>query len=494
MQIPPVNRLLLANLLFFMVLQTIGFAQDARQQERLMQLSERSARDFTMNKAKALRLADSLRLPVRVEQADGRIMELMRFEMGQPVYYTTFNAGGAILINTDKVYPGGLAGFSLTGSGQRLGIWDGGKVRATHQEFTNAGGSRVTQRDGASSLSDHATHVAGTLIAGGVDAAARGMSFEAMLDAYDWNNDNAEMAAAAAAGLKVSQHSYGYLTGWNYSEGDWYWHGNVNISETEDHYFGFYCDEARMWDEIAHNAPSYLIVKSAGNYRGRGPAPGTRHYVRIGGSWVESTATRDINGGADGYDCISRNGTAKNILAVGAIYEDRSMTSFSAWGPTDDGRVKPDLVAKGFGVTSSLAGSDSDYANYNGTSMAGPMVSGSVGLLLQHQEDLHPGISLQAATIKALLLHTADDMVSGAEGPDYRFGWGLMDTQKAVALMTDNTAAGGIHIHEETIVQNGRSPFRSGQKAMSPCAPPSYGQIYPAPRRCPLSIPQHACW
>ncbi len=429
------------------------YAQTKQQQENLLKLSATHSERFKAERAYAMRVADSLGLIVRKELEDGRVMELMRIRDGRPMYYVTHNAEGASSINADKLYPGGGGGFNLSGAGQTLGIWDGGKVRNTHQEFMTEAGSRVVQRDNATAFSSHATHVAGIMMAGGVNAAARGMSWKAHLDAYDWNDDNAQMAAAAAEGLQVSQHSYGYATGWqfNNSMNQWYWHGDPNVSETEDYFFGFYDDHAMEWDEIAYHAPHYLIVKSAGNERGRGPEPGTTHYVNIDGNWVTSEAVREIDGGDDGYTSLSHAALAKNIISVGAVYPNGEMTHFSAWGPTDDGRIKPDLVAKGRYVFSSLAAADDAYATYSGTSMSGPMVSGSVGLLLEYQEKLFPGEVIKASTIKALLLHSANDHIGGAPGPDYRYGWGMLDVHAAANIMRNNHAHGSLHIHEKIL-------------------------------------------
>ena len=85
-------------------------------------------------------------------------------------------------VSTKKVWPGESYGHSLSGSGTtlgKLGIWDGGGVRTTHLEFSG----RVTQIDSPGSNNYHATHVAGTMIAGGVVPAAKGMSFGANLAA-----------------------------------------------------------------------------------------------------------------------------------------------------------------------------------------------------------------------------------------------------------------------------------------------------------------------
>jgi len=221
----------------------------------------------------------------------------------------------------------------------------------------------------------------------------------------------------------VSNHSYGFLRGWAYNGTGWSWYGDTTISRQEDYLFGFYDEQARDWDEIAYNAPLYLIVKSAGNDRNEGPAYG--------------------NVPKDGpYDCISNAGVAKNVLTVGAVdalpngYSSASgviMSSFSNWGPTDDGRVKPDIVADGIGIYSTNNGGNSDYITLSGTSMATASVTGSLLLLQQLAFDLNQSY-LKAATLKGLVIATADE-VGLENGPDYQSGWGLMDTYKAAELL-----------------------------------------------------------
>ena len=203
---------------------------------------------------------------------------------GRPYYYAVENVNAAKTINTYEVWPGGSGGFTLSGSSTILGelcIWDGGGVLTSHQEFSG----RVTQIDSPGSTHYHATHVAGTMIASGYVDSAKGMSFAGNLAAYDWNNDNSEMASAAASGMNVSNHSYGYITGWYWS-GDWYWFGDLTVSTTEDYGFGYYNYMAQEWDSIAVNAPYYTILKSAGNDRNDyGPESGEGHYVWDNGSW-----------------------------------------------------------------------------------------------------------------------------------------------------------------------------------------------------------------
>ena len=371
-------------------------------------------------------------------------------DRGVPRFYRTTNLTAARTDSTDQVWPGGATGYNLTGSAtstSEFAVWDGGGVLTTHQELTG----RVTQMDSPSGTHPHSTHVAGTMAAGGVQPNAQGMSYQADLAAYDWNSDTSEMATAGAAGLRVSNHSYGFATGWEY-DGDWYWFGDIYVSQTEDYGFGFYGSEAQNYDQIAFNAPNYLICKSAGNDRNDpGPGAGGGHWYWDGG-WTWGTTTRDGDGAPSGYDCIGWIGTAKNILSVGAVNDiatgysqptDVVQTSFSSWGPTDDGRIKPDIVANGAGLYSCSDASNTSYVTYSGTSMSSPNAAGSVNLLEDHYEAIK-GSTPRSATIKAVILHTADE-AGPNDGPDYQNGWGLLNTESAAnVIAADASGVPGI--------------------------------------------------
>lgn len=406
------------------------------------------------------------------------VSELKGFEPdGKPIYYVTSNLSGAATIFTDRVWPGGLAGLSLSGTGMVIGEWDERAIRVSHQEFSG----RATVMDGDSVSSNHATHVAGTIIAAGVDPAAKGMAYAANLHGYNWSNDEPEMATAAAAGMLVSNHSYGLITGWAFGDwantgtDEWYWFGS--IGESEDRSYGRYSQQARDWDLVAQNAPNYTIVKAAGNDRGDGPSAGASHRAWDGSAWVVSTTTREVSGGADGFDCISGAGVGKNVLTIGAVQNINGgyvspaqviASSFHGWGPTDDGRIKPDIVAKGVGVYSATAASDNSYASYNGTSMASPTVTGSIALLQQHHMQAHNGAVMTAAMVKALVIQTADE-AGAALGPDYSFGWGLMNTAKAAEVIS-NTNGGHAMVQDQlangttftyTFTADGNSPIKA---------------------------------
>lgn len=372
---------------------------------------------------------------------------------GHPLVIAAANLNAAKTVSTDKVWPGGSMGLNLTGSGITLAVWDGGKVRNTHQEF----GGRVIQKDGATSLSSHATHVAGTMVAAGVDPLAKGMSYEASLDAYNWTLDVAEMSAAAADGLLVSNHSYRYYAGWQGIQLGWGWYGDTTVNRYEDLGFGLYHSSARNLDLIANHAPYYLMCFAASNDRLLQPSGG-KGYAWDGAAWVWSNTVRPANGP---YDCIPYFNTAKNILTVGNVndiaggYSNPSQVVLygsSSCGPTDDGRIKPDIVANGTGLWSTNSSGDDQYYSSTGTSMSTPNASGSMGLLQQHAFNLW-GEYLKAATLKALVIHTTDE-AGAAEGPDYQFGWGLLNTASAAAVMQQK---GTTALIDQVMLQQGQS-------------------------------------
>jgi hypothetical protein len=439
------KRLLMTVLVAFILLSNLVAAGPDTRRAKLEELSAQYARWLEEHRPQLyfdLLKSDN---PAQARLNENRNIQLMFIDdLGHPEYYTINNLNAAKTISTDDVWPGGSAGLSLSGLGTfsgELGIWDAGAVLTTHQEF----GGRVIQMDSPGSTHYHATHVSGTMVGAGVDPSAKGMSYEGTLAAYDWSYDESEMASAAASGMNTSNHSYGFIRGWYYNSNDseWYWYGNTSISATEDYKFGFYDWAPQDWDDIAYNAPYYTIVKSAGNERNDyGPGPGGGHYAWTGSEWVWSTDTRDQDGGTDGYDCLAQKTTAKNIIAVGAVDDipagygspgDVVASSFTSWGPTDDGRIKPDLVANGVSLYSCTNSDDTSYISLNGTSMSAPNLSGSLNLLVQYYEATHATTPL-SSTMKAILIHTADE--AGPDpGPDYMFGWGLMNTMKASRLI-----------------------------------------------------------
>ncbi|TKG95744.1 T9SS type A sorting domain-containing protein [Puteibacter caeruleilacunae] len=329
---------------------------------------------------------------------------------GIPLYYVTTNIDAANSTQTDLLWNANDKHSSLQGQDMIIGEWDGAGIRTTHQELQG----RVTIGDGVEFNGDgassrHPTHVAGTLIGSGVDNQARGMAPKAKLIGHDWNKDDLEMTTFAAKGHLLSNHSYG-----------------LDATKLPTWYFGYYSGNAATWDQISYNAPYYLIVSSAGNDRGYDPD-------------IEGY----INPSKEGYDLLTGASNSKNILLVGAVKDitdqNIEITSFSSWGPTDDGRIKPDICGNGWKLKSSSSYADDSYETFSGTSMASPNVAGSLLLLQQLYREQYDQF-MRASTLKALAIHTATDDNQLA-GPDYQYGWGVLNTQKAADVIINNNEA-----------------------------------------------------
>lgn len=345
---------------------------------------------------------------------------------GEVSYYVTSNAGSSATIRTNRLYSGGSLGLNVQGQGMKAFVWDGGGARTTHVEFPN---NKVNIIDGAA-LDDHATHVTGTIVAQGLTASLKGIAFDASADSYDWNNDYGEMSIEAASGMLVSNHSYwiGQNARWN---------------------FGAYDSRARSFDQIAFNAPFYLAVTAAGNDRNDSADPLIGPYLNQ----------------KFGYNLIRGMQNGKNFLTVGAVSQVSNytgpdsvvMSPFSSWGPTDDGRIKPEIVAKGVSVRSTLVSSDTASGLKSGTSMASPAVTGAVVLMQQHYHNIFNNY-MRAATVKGLLLHTADE-AGIYDGPDYEYGWGLLNAEKAANVITGKNV--GSTIIDELTLNNSQTYTRS---------------------------------
>lgn len=415
---------------------------------------------------KAMLLAKQRNWPLSIRSKDGRLATLVGVDaFNFPKYFVTENNSiAAATTRTNQLWPGGASGLNLSGNAanikNKIGVWDGGGVLLNHIELTG----RVTQKDNPSISDNHATHVAGTMIATGLNSSAKGMSFGAQgLIAYDFTNSYSEQATEAA-GLLVSNHSYNVVSGWNFNDAQNRWEFWGRPNETEDYKFGYYSSDAQLLDSIAYNAPFYLIVKAAGNNRGEtGPAVGEPYFRFNEQNQMVAAGNRpsDISSN-DSYGSIPWDANAKNILTVGAVKgipggynrpEDVVMSSFSGWGPTDDGRIKPDVVADGVNVLSTYATSTNSYSSLSGTSMATPNASGSLFLLQEHYAKLKSGAFLRAATLKGLAIHTAEE-AGTTPGPDYKNGWGLLNVQKAAAVISASVASNNGSTSEHLMYEN----------------------------------------
>ncbi len=338
------------------------------------------------------------------------------------------------LIKADTLYPGGSLGVSVTGSGMVAGVWEpsampvdaGGAV--THEllqgKVTNQPGQVVSTTAGNG---NHAAHVTGTMIGRDIASrpSARGIAHAGTSRNWDASNDLAEMTGFAAGGFLISNHSY----------------GDENTQTANLWLYGSYDKEAADWDAMLKAAPNYLPFVAAGNEQ-------------------QSSGN---NGTKNGYDIMTGPASSKNAMAIGAVNADKTMSTYSNWGPTDDGRVKPDIVARGTGIDSAQAvdaatgaltnsGYSGSGEDSSGTSYASPAAAAGALLLQEYFQSLNSSY-MRSSTLKALMLGTAEDL--GAPGPDYKFGWGLLNVEKAALAIKKRSPLGatlatstGSHIEE----------------------------------------------
>jgi len=327
---------------------------------------------------------------------------------GKPIYYAIDNKSESEGTLTTEMY--GVFGLDTEGLGMKIGVWDQNRARGTHQEFSTSNTnstSRMSYGDNATegTSTNHATHVAGTMVARGVNSNARGMAYKANIVSYNWANDETEVQQEASAGTLITNHSYG-----------------IPLENAPEWMPGCYSSDAVAWDFIAFSNPYTLSVISAGNN-----GNDNNSVAMISGNW----------------DKLIGNKVSKNTLVVanaGGVVRDSQgkltniiINSTSSQGPTDDLRVKPDITGIGTSVFSCIGTSNTSYDTYSGTSMAAPNVSGSI-LLLQQYYNTKYGNFMRSATLKGIICLTADD--AGTTGPDPKFGWGLLNMKTASNLIT----------------------------------------------------------
>lgn len=111
-----------------------------------------------------------------------------------------------------------------------------------------------------------------------------------------------------------------------------------------------------------------------------------------------------------------------SVLSIGAVDASGFITSFSSYGPTFDGRIKPDLVAMGSNVYAARVSDTTRYTSVSGTSFSCPLTSGVVALILEADPNLTP------MDVRDLLRNTA----SRSTNPDNNYGWGIVNAFDAI--------------------------------------------------------------
>lgn len=351
----------------------------------------------------------------------------------------------------------------------------------------------------------HGTHVAGSLAGAGVQSGAAvesqsyagsfaGVAPEAnlVIQAFEVTDGGEIMgldddfytlfAQAYADGARLHSNSWGDQT------------GSDEASAYGGYPFGAQRTDAFVWEH-----PDMTIFAAAGN-SGRDGMPGALGLCEGGDGVIDP-------------DSLLSPATAKNVVSVGATESERSdtgaggipwllfigscfwtnpiagdlvadnadgMAAFSSRGPTDDGRIKPDIVAPGTNILSNrshVEGANElwgvhevneHYVYSGGTSMATPLVAG-VGTLIREWLQTQGAVNPGAALVKAVLLNTAQAIAPGQYGegstqeipyqlPNSVAGWGRADLgflgedDPFTIWVDDHTAGletGGLIVYED---------------------------------------------
>ncbi|MFQ5577323.1 MAG: S8 family serine peptidase, partial [Anaerolineae bacterium] len=331
--------------------------------------------------------------------------------------------------------------------------------------------------DGPSDVdTGHGTHVAGSVAGNGARSggAFKGPAYQASI------TFQAVEQYTTWTGSCAAQYSSGYyLTGLpadltTFFQEAYNWGSRIHTNSWGSSVAGAYTTSAQQVDQFAWDNKDLTILFAAGN----------------------SGEDADSNGYVD-EDSIGSPGTAKNAITVGATDNNRpasgasstwgaafgfpapptssdalsddpgELAAFSSRGPTDDGRIKPDVVAPGTNILSTRSSLISGngwfaYNNYymfnGGTSMATPLTAGAAAVVRDYLVDGEGLPTPGAALIKALLINTAVDIggygnsnqEAGQPIPNNHEGWGRVD----VAAATDSANR---HLVDGRLLANGNT-------------------------------------
>ena len=347
---------------------------------------------------------------------NGRSFALGGFDGVRPAYTFTQNVDAAISTNANLVRMNAsfdpFVGDTINGDGLYVSVTDLHTI-FEHAEFQlpNNGGSRIILRQTGTD-DYHATHCAGTIGAWGYDASIIGMAprvwFRSLV--YPYNT-----SGITSYGMRYPGESLDGTTT-NPRNGKLQIRsaiGSTSLGATDSNTNRcVYTPTSATWDQTMWDYPYDIEFFAAGN-----------------------------DGGSSATLCTDEQ-TAKNITTIGNVNDvtrdtignftgGGSIVNSSSRGPTFDGRIKPDLCGNGYMVKSTTL--NGGNATYTGTSMATPNAAGTTALLIDYYGKCFPGHFLRSSSLRALLINTADDM--GTAGPDYTYGWGVINVLKAAGIV-----------------------------------------------------------
>ena len=302
------------------------------------------------------------------------------------------------------------SGTGLTGQGVTIAVIDSGVN--THPDFGNRIGLRWASRSGNNTdPNGHGTHVAGTITGRSADGKYIGVAPDARILSLKVADDKYQTSEASV--VKALE--------WAYTNRNTYNIRIVNMSlsahtATPYIYSPLAAAVEKLWQS------GIVVVVAAGN---RGWGPGVANYPPANDPFVITVGALDDNQTADP--------------------SDDTLAQFSSYGTTQNNIIKPDIVAPGRRIVAPSAGAnallvknypervtaDGQYIRLSGTSMAAPMVSGLVALMLEKYPELTPGQVKWALTTSAQA-YSGQPVGTG----------GRVDIASALDLIAQRKAAG----------------------------------------------------
>ena len=284
--------------------------------------------------------------------------------------------------------------LGLTGAGVVAGLGDAVYQGPTHVDLRGRHEILEPGVGDNGQPTDHGNHTTSILAGdGSLQPRFEGLAPEATIYTMR-TGDRFSLALDQADPMVISSNS------WSSSDpvyGDWYEQkGRYNIN-------------SQAIDLLLGQEKELLSVFSAGNSGGTQPGY-PNNYLMLNPSY----------------------GAAKNTLVVGRYGGPIVASLAPSYGPSRDGRIKPDVVAQNR-VHSSV--SLNQYARLQGSSQSTPAVSGAAALLVEHYRNEHAGATPDGALIKAILMNTADYVFS--PGPSFTAGWGLVNARRAAEVVSE---------------------------------------------------------
>ncbi|MCD4696759.1 MAG: S8 family serine peptidase, partial [Bacteroidales bacterium] len=273
---------------------------------------------------------------------------------GEPENYT-----GKTLHRSNVLDSQYETGRHYDGEGVNIMLQDDGYI-GPHADYEGRIGEQYITSNGG----DHGDHCAGIIFgAGNIDPTTTGQAPGATLFTYgaapQYPGFNLIPSHYTSPGIRISSTSYS---------------NGCNAG---------YTSLARTMDLHINQYESLMHVFSSGNSGADNCGYGA------GAGWGNVTGGHKIG---------------KNVITVANLSETSSLAGSSSRGPAHDGRIKPDISAKGSYVYSTT--NPHDYTYKSGTSMSCPGVSGSLGQLYHAYKELNGGNDPKGGLIKGLVLNT----------------------------------------------------------------------------------------